>query len=309
MRVLLLAVLLVWLSPAGARCVVPEQVRPVSVAADGELALATQNLWRLAEAELTDAEQDARLKAWSRHLRDVLRYPHVIAVQEVDTLAMLESLAARIAADGGPAYRAVLAEGNDPSGIDVAVLYRDPVRVASVQPLFAREQLGRDWLFSRPPLQLEISEPFPFDMLALHLRSGRGLLDNPRVAVKRRAQATRIRDWALARLAEGRPVLLAGDLNSDVDGELFGEPLRILEQPPFWSAWQAVPASERFSYFYRCQPQAIDHLLLSPALRQRHIRTEVSRGNAGRYRVLHGGKGAGAVVSDHDALVVYVRQK
>jgi hypothetical protein len=47
---------------------------------------------------------------------------------------------------------------------------------------------------------------------------------------------------------------------------------------------------------------------LSPALRARMSRAEVSRGNAGRYRTLNGAQGAGEVVSDHDAVLVYLRR-
>jgi len=148
-----------------------------------------------------------------------------------------------------------------------------------------------------------------FQLVALHLRSGHGLdssRDGPRVRATREAQARKIRHWAEGRIAEGIPLILAGDFNSaPVDGD-YGEPLRILDRPPLWSAWQKLPPAERFSYIYHCQRQAIDHLLLSPKLVAQVHRVAVSRGNAGRYRTLHGAGGAGSVVSDHDALVLYL---
>jgi endonuclease/exonuclease/phosphatase family metal-dependent hydrolase len=292
-------------------CPVPDRVVPVSAADDHELTVVTQNLWRLVAAELSAEQQQARLRAWSRQLRDVLNYPHILVVQEVDTLAMLEALAAQVVADGGPHYRSLLIDGNDPSGIDVAVLVREPVQVGKVQALFARQRQGQHWLFSRPPLHVEIVAPIRFDLLALHLRSGHGLDDRQRAArVKstREAQAKAVRRWAEARMVEGLALLLAGDLNSAPTADDYGVPLAILDRPPLWSAWQKVPEPERFSYIYRCQRQAIDHLLLSPSLRERVVRVEVSRGNAGRYRTLYGSGGAGTVVSDHDALKVYLRQ-
>lgn len=305
-------VLLAALSSASpASCPVPEQLSAVSAAAEQEISVATQNLWRLAAKEMSGKQRQKRLAAWSRHIREVLQSPHILVVQEVDTLAMLEALAGQIRDDGGPRYQPLLLEGNDQSGIDVAMLYRSPVMPGAVRALFATEQQGSAWLFSRPPLHVEILEPFAFELLALHLRSGHGLNDaaeQGRVRDKRRAQAQRIRDWSLSRLAQGKALMLIGDFNSAAGTDSYAEPLAILDQPPFVSAWQSIPAEQRFSYIYRCRPQAIDHILLSPALQMRVTRAQASRGNAGRYRALNGAQGAGEVVSDHDALLVYLKR-
>lgn len=305
-------VLLAVLSSASlASCPVPEQIRPVPAATEQEISVASQNLWRLTEKEMGRSQRRKRLAAWSRHIRDVLQSPHILVVQEVDTLSMLEALAAQVRNDGGPRYQPLLFDGNDQSGIDVAMLYRAPIRVGEVQALFSTEQQSSSWLFSRPPLHVEILEPFRFELLALHLRSGHGLNDTAeqgRVREKRRAQAQRIRDWSLSRLAQGKGLMLIGDFNSAAGDDLYAEPLAILDQPPLVSAWQSISLEQRFSYIYRCRRQAIDHILLSPALRARMLRAEVSRGNAGRYRTLNGAQGAGEVVSDHDAVLVYLRR-
>lgn len=305
-------VLLAALSSASlASCPVPEQVTAVPVATQQEISVATQNLWRLTAKEMSKPERQKRLVAWSRHIREVLQSPHILVVQEVDTLAMLEALAEQISNDGGPRYQPLLLEGNDQSGIDVAMLYRSPVKPGVVQALFATEQRSGSWLFSRPPLHVEILQPFPFELVALHLRSGHGLNEaaqQGRVRDKRRAQARRIRDWSLSRLAQGKALMLVGDFNSAAGTDPYAEPLAILDQPPFSSAWQSIPAEQRFSYIYRCRRQAIDHILLSPALQIRLGRAAASRGNAGRYRTLNGAQGAGEVVSDHDALLVYLRR-
>lgn len=305
-------VLLAALSSASpASCPVPEQLSAVSAPAQQEISVATQNLWRLTAKEMSQAQRRKRLAAWSRHIRDVLQFPHILVVQEIDTLAMLKALTEQISDDGGPRYQPLLLEGNDQSGIDVAMLYRPPIRVGEVRALFATEQRSGSWLFSRPPLHVEILEPFPFELLALHLRSGHGLNDaaeQGRVRDKRRAQARQIRDWSLSRLAQGKALMLIGDFNSAAGTDSYAEPLAILDQPPFVSAWQSIPAEQRFSYIYRCRRQAIDHILLSPALQVRITRAEASRGNAGRYRTLNGAQGAGEVVSDHDALLVYLKR-
>lgn len=294
-----------------AQCEAPEQVRAVSAPAAHELSVASQNLWRFSPHEMTASQRPQRIAAWSRHLREVLRYPHILVVQEVASWALLEELAERISTDGGPRYQPLLVRGNDHSGIDVAVLLREPVTVARVTPLFADQRNGQHWLFSRPPLHVEISEPFAFDLVALHLRSGHGLDDLRRgdwVKSKRAAQAKMIRGWAQARMAEGKALMLIGDLNSAPGDDDYAQPLNILQQAPLWSVWQALPEADRFSYIYRCQRQAIDHILLSPKLRQRMQRVAVSRGNAGHYRKLYSGQGSTEVVSDHDALVVYLKR-
>lgn len=308
----LLALLLPWQATAlRAECAVPEQVSAVRAAAEHELSVASQNLWRFSPREMSASQRPQRIAAWSRHLREVLRYPHILVVQEVASLALLEELAERVSADGGPRYQPLLVRGNDHSGIDVAVLLREPVVVAKVTPLFARQRNGQHWLFSRPPLHLEISEPFAFDLVALHLRSGHGLHDVRRgdwVKSKRAAQAKMIRGWAQEKIAAGKALMLIGDLNSAPGDDDYAQPLNILQQAPLWSVWQALPEVDRFSYIYRCQRQAVDHILLSAKLRQRMQRAAVSRGNAGRYRKLYGGQGSTEVVSDHDALVVYLRR-
>lgn len=305
-------VLLAALSTAShASCPVPEQIAAVPAPAEQEISVATQNLWRLTAKEMSGKQRQQRLAAWSRHIREVLQSPHILVVQEVDTLTMLKALAGQIRDDGGPDYQALLLEGNDKSGIDVAMLYRSPIRVGEVRALFSTEQRSGSWLFSRPPLHVEILGPFAFELLALHLRSGHGLNDaaeQGRVRDKRRAQARQIRDWSLSRLAQGKALMLIGDFNSAAGMDSYAEPLAILDQPPFVSAWQNIPAEQRFSYIYRCRRQAIDHILLSPALQARVTRAEASRGNAGRYRTLNGARGAGVVVSDHDALLVYLKR-
>ena len=304
-------VLLAALSTAShASCPVPEQIAAVPAPAEQEISVATQNLWRLTAKEMSGKQRQQRLAAWSRHIREVLQSPHILVVQEVDTLTMLKALAEQIHDDGGPEYQSLLLEGNDQSGIDVAMLYRPPIRIGEVRALFSTEQRGGSWLFSRPPLHVEVLEPFPFELLALHLRSGHGLNDageQGRIRDKRRAQAQRIRDWSLSRLAQGKALMLIGDFNSAAGSDFYAEPLAILDQPPFVSAWQGIPVEQRFSYIYRCQRQAIDHILLSSPLRDRLRRAAASRGNAGRYRTLNGSRGVGEVVSDHDALLVYLQ--
>ena len=276
--------------------------------------LATQNLWRLRDTRrdaryddpVSPSLLDDRLQAQADYIRTHLGSPHLLAVQEVENRALLTQLAGRIAAAGGPAYRAYLLDGNDPSGIDVGVLVRDPVQVASAAPLFADRRFMGAPLFSRPPLLVELDAPYPWSVVVLHLRSGRGLHDSDRqknVRDKRARQAQVLLDWARA---HDRPVILVGDLNSAPDAGVYSQPLSYLLDMPLHSAWQALPPEERYSYRYRCQPQAIDHILYPAVVARQVQRVVVSRGNAGRHGRLRDSEGR-SPVSDHDALGVVFR--
>lgn len=292
----------------------PADPRAVPAVGERQLSLASLNLWRLRDSDkdakydkpLPPETLDQRLDALARHIVDTLGSPHLLALQEVENEALLKRLATAIAERGGPYYRSALEEGHDPSGIDVGALYRAPVKLAEAQALFAGQKHRGHWLFSRPPLRLTASEPLAFDLVVVHLRSGRGLHKGDRVRSKRRAQARALRDWSRSVTAAGRPLVLAGDFNSAPGNDLYGEPLALLLEA-LESAWSRVPEGQRYSHVYRCRRQAIDHILYNKRFSQWVDKVAVSRGNAGRHRALYGTEGTGDVVSDHDSPVVYLR--
>lgn len=316
---------LVWLllcsQSVYAACPVVETVRPLPPPAENELLVASQNLWNVmapgqgGRQRPDPAQHEARLDALADYVIKVLSAPHVLAVQEVETLALLEALAERIEAAGGPQFRVWLEEGHDPSGIDVGVMVRAPVDGVTVRQVFKGERNLGHWLFHRPPLHVRVEAPFPFELLIVHNRSGHGLDDARRssqVQARRLAQARALRGWALARISEGVPLMLIGDFNTapDPDGSgtrHYHEPFDYLDRPPLRSHWSRVAEEDRFTYIFRCQRQAIDHAFLSPRLYSRMSNAAVTRGNAGRFRTLydHGGT---RVVSDHDGIGVYLKK-
>lgn len=118
----------------------------------------------------------------SKYVSEVLLLPDVLGVVEVENLAVLQALAARIQADTGVAYSARLEEGNDIGGIDVGFLVRDDrVTIGTVT------QLGKalTWndptgsptalLHDRPPLLLEATFTangnIPFGVMVVHPKS------------------------------------------------------------------------------------------------------------------------------------------
>lgn len=312
----LVVCLLLLPADALARCEIRPPPRALPAPGPNELVMATQNLWRLvdtrsdasADKPVTPEEFVRRIDDVAFHIRKILGSPHVLAVQEVENTAVLEQLADRIADQGGPRYRAFLLDGFDPSGIDVALLARDPVRVGAVTDLFRESRFNRYPLFSRPPLHVRITEPVMLELVVVHLRSGRGLDDKRRgknVREKRRRQARVLSEWLESRIARGAPVAVLGDLNSAEGEEPYGEPLAILVNGNVSEAWDMLPEEERFSYVWRCKPQAIDNILISPALRDRVTRGAVSRGNAGHQHRLYRGT-AERRVSDHDGVAIYL---
>ena len=186
-----------------------------------------------------------KLEKVSAYLREVLRSPDVIGMQEVEKLAVLEDLADRIALDGGPPYQAFLVEGNDPGGIDVGFMVRSD-RIQNAQAVQLRgTQLWNDpsdapevetALHDRPPLLLtgEFAtaaggRPLQFAVLNAHNRSFGA---NDRVYAKRFLQAHAIAEEVQAFRTDTanaeRPLILVGDFNAYQFSDGFTDPVGLI---------------------------------------------------------------------------------
>ncbi len=205
---------------------------------------------------LTPPAFQNRLNKASLTIRDVLRLPDVMAVVEVEDLATLQALAAKVNGDVAglgapdPGYVAFLEEGNDPGGIDVGFLVKSTristLSVAQVgkDATYTNPNTGQqDLLNDRPPLVLDArafrpaGDAFDFTVIVNHLRSLIDIgdpTDGPRVRAKRQAQAA-----FLANLVQDRQVgdpqarlITVGDFNAfevndgfvDVVGTVLGTP-------------------------------------------------------------------------------------
>ena len=302
---------------AAPRCQLKPEPRAFSSIEKNEVLFATQNLWRLVD-DHTDASGDRavspeyfkqRLHAVAEYIGATLRWPHFLAVQEVENAKMMQALVAEIKHVGGPEYQFVLKDSLDPSGIDVAVLYRAPVKVGAIESPFHEVRFKRSPLYSRPPLVVTLTQPVAMTVAVVHLRSGINLEDERKgknVQAKRRQQANVLRDWMITKEKNGERVMAIGDFNSAYGDPVYAESISILDQPPFVSAWKLLPEAERFSYIYQCHPQAIDNILVSSKLSEKIVRASVSRGNAGYQYYLYKIK-APYFISDHDGLGVYLR--
>jgi predicted extracellular nuclease len=242
--------------------------QPVSAPGAGEATVASFNMERfydtaddpaVADVALTPAGFERRLSKASLAVRNVLKTPDILAVVEMENLATLQTLAARINADAvaagqpSPHYAAYLEEGNDPGGIDVGFLVKNDgrVKVLSVTQVGKAATFinpatgGSELLNDRPPLALRavITEPgsalsLPLTVIANHLRSlnDAAAVNNTgvRVRAKRNAQAEYLAGL-VQQIQTANPqerVVLAGDFNAfefsdglvDVMGAIKGTP-------------------------------------------------------------------------------------
>ncbi|HEX4948389.1 MAG TPA: hypothetical protein VFZ34_17070 [Blastocatellia bacterium] len=238
---------------------------PVPAAAADEFTVASFNLERffdtnddpgVTDVALTPDGFQRRLQKASLAIRNVLRMPDIIGVEEVENLPTLQTLASKINGDAvaagqsDPKYVAYLEEGNDPGGIDVGVLVKSTrVTVVSVtqegkSATFVNPVNNQnETLNDRPPLILKatIAAPdrarFALTVIVNHLRSLSGIEDpnsGNRTRHKRRAQAEFLAELIQARQTAdpNERIISIGDYNAfqfsdglvDVIGTIKGTP-------------------------------------------------------------------------------------
>jgi predicted extracellular nuclease len=238
---------------------------PVRAPAADEFTVGSFNMERFFDTEddsateepvLTVPAFDDRLNKASLAIRDLMRSPDILGVQEVENLPTLQALADRINADtlaaGGshPRYAPFLFEGNDIGGIDSGFLVKGS-KVTAVEV----DQEGKDATFidpntdlpavlhDRPPVVLRAAvqqpagAPFPVTVIVNHHRSLSGInspTDGHRVRTKRRAQAEDLANLIQDRQTAdpGEALAAVGDFNAfqfsdgyvDVVGTIKGTP-------------------------------------------------------------------------------------
>ena len=335
---------------------------PVRERDPGEFTVASLNLFRLFDdvddppsfaadgrqrddTVVSTAEYLRRRAKLAAYILDVLDAPEVVAVQEAESLGVLEDLASDIMAlDATVVYSAYLEEGNDLGTIDVGFLVRDTVRVDAVTQLGKFETfvnpitLEDNILHDRPPLLLEARFPadnvdsdtdvFKFQVLGVHNRSLGGIEDSEglRVKVKRLEQAQSIAEKVedLQGPNGNKRFMVTGDFNAfeftdgyvDAVGQIKGDfdpgdnqlSGPDLVNPDLRNVVDTIiPAWDRYSFIFRGSAQVLDHALLSAKL-ERFVRgAEYGRGNADAAVDLINDDLTVLRSSDHDGLVVYIQ--
>ncbi len=318
--------------------------RAVRQPTSNELTVATQNLYGLVDSvddpgideDVADPfDYQRRLTKLALAIRETLAAPDVVSVQEVESLTVLEALAARIAEqDADVVYRAFVETGSDPSGRNIGLLVRDSIEVTAVTQIGGDDRFeldGRDRVtFTRPPLVLdgvftEAAQDFPITVVSVHFRSLIDIATEEFVRRKRLAQAEFIARTIQAWQDDDpdRHVVVAGDFNAfeftdayvDVMGIVTGESeagqalleSEIVVDPPFANHTLDLPAPERYSTVNEGSAQSVDHIITSPSLADAIVGIGAGRHSADMPEGLAGQDDSPLRSSDHDGLVLYIR--
>ena len=302
-------------------------LQPVRSSMSGETTVGSFNLLRFA----TDGDYATRLTKLSQYIRTVLNSPDILGVQEAQSLSALQDLANVISADDASViYTAYLVDGNDIGGIDVGFLVRSDVTVDSVTQLGAGEIFPYDGslLHDRPPLLLQgrytgNGQDFFLAVMVVHNRSLNGI-ETERVQLKRLAQAESIADMVQT-FQTGNPdtpLVVVGDFNAfeftdgyvDAVGQIMGDfnPAENLQSGPdlvdpnLTNQVELLPATERYSFVYEGDAQALDHALTTTSANTWVRGLQFGRGNADAAHDLINDSFTAERSSDHDGLVLFL---
>ena len=298
--------------------------RAVRAKKPGEITVASQNL-----LNLRGGAGATKLAKLSRLVREVLRSPDIVAVQEAGGRTALQNLATRIRSDDSNVrYTAHLeAPGSSQS---VGFLVRSGVTVGRVtehgrSETFVDPRDGTvDRLHDRPPVVLEATAGgLAFSVVVIHNRSLIDVDDAARgewVRTKRLEQAQ-----SVARLVESLQdsrVIVLGDFNAfqftdgyvDVVGQIRGRvtPDESLMSGPdlvtrdLCNLIDRLPEPEKYSFIFGGNAQVLDHALVNQPLERHVVDIQYARGNADAARHNENDATTALFAADHDGLVVYL---
>ena len=192
----------------------------------------------------------------------------IVGLVEVENRAVLEKVKYYLASPDD--WQIVFDEGRDTyTGQDVAILTKFRIVRGSAtnfpdeREVYFVEGEERDVNPSKIlGVELKIDNQ-PFYVVIAHLISRR----NPRDA-KRLAQATVVRRQAVKGLMADKNVIVMGDMN-DTPGTPVINRLRGFDDiwGDFFQTANAVEAEERYTYIHENQKNLLDHILISPSLR------------------------------------------
>ena len=294
----------------------------------GEVTVASVNMLQLDDGSLTYGTKRDKL---ALYIRNVLRSPDIVGVQEVETIAALRGLAEEIrGGDSSVGYRAYLEVGNRVPGINVGFLVRSEVTVEAVTQLNKEETFVDPsdnmtvHLHDRPPLRLDAAvQGIEFSVIVVHNRSLIGIddaADGERVRKKRLEQAQ-----SVARLAQSlrdRKLIIVGDFNAyqftdgyvDVIGQIIGDVTASenllsgpdLVDPDLINLIGRVPEAQRYSYSFGNNAQVLDHALVNEQMHGSVVEFQYARGNVDARAADRTAINSPLGASDHDGFVVYL---
>ena len=241
------------------------------------------------ETILSTSDYQAKLAAIATVVGGVK--PDVLMLQEVENQNVVNDLAAKL---GGFPHQAIT-QGNDPRGIDIAVLSALPFQIGPSHKdeyFKASSDPTQTFKFARDVLEVHLNvNGRHLALLGIHFKAEDG---DPKSALKRVAEAEQTRKIGTGvRLADpNAAIVVLGDFNSTPGSD----PMNALAGiAPFLlsSATAALPAADRYSVTFGGNAELFDDQLCDPVA--------TSLLDAASVQIVHGG--AVNTASDHDPVV------
>ncbi|CAN5477376.1 hypothetical protein BH10ACI3_BH10ACI3_08430 [soil metagenome] len=299
------------------------------------------------EATLPKDVFQNRLKKASLAIRNVLSMPDVLGIIEIENIKVLQKVADKINADAvaagqpNPKYVPYLEEGNDVRGIDVGFLVKSTkIKVIETKQLAKDVKLDfpgafpDEKLFDRTPLLLKAevidgksTTPLTFTVIVNHLKSYRGIDDDKtgdHTRAKRRLEAEWLANFIIERQKTdpNERLLLCGDFNAfqfndgynDLIGIIKGKSDQNVISPSKGSTPTGmadlidyIDPKNKYSYTYDGSAQALDHILVNKATRDRLSKFGYARVDADFPLIWSNDADRPERLSDHDAPVVFLK--
>ncbi len=298
-------------------------IRSVRDKMSQELTIGSLNAYVLDEDE---NDYQVRLRKMARYILNQLKKPDVLALQEVENIAVLNDLIAEMqSVDPTVDYTSFLmTTSNSNFQINPGFLVSSALQDVTVVQLGKEEQAsfgGR--LHDRAPflLSAQTNSPTPVSIkiLNLHLRSLNGVSSSSEVRKKRQEQAISVAKMVQARQSENLIVL--GDFNAfqfsdgyvDVYNQISGHPsegaslpIEDIVSPPMVEISATVEPAERYSYVFQNNAQMIDHCLSTQLEGMNVAGFEFARGNADNSNSYLDDPTVDFRVSDHEGFVLFL---
>jgi endonuclease/exonuclease/phosphatase family metal-dependent hydrolase len=211
------------------------------------------------ETILTPAEYQQKLDDIAAVLNGLT--PDVVVLQEVENQNVISDLAAKL---GGLGHLHIT-QGNDPRGIDIAMLSRFPIDqvVSHAQETFSSSATGQNFKFARDVLEAHLTiGPRHVIFFGVHFKSGGTAEDID----KRLAESEQTRK--LVTQAEGldpsAASIVLGDFNFNMTANTPALAALSGSTPALVSATSGLAAQDRFSVTFGGNPQLYDEQLIDP---------------------------------------------
>lgn len=304
----------------------------------GEFTVASFNM------EFLDVANTTKIQKASLAIRNVLKAPDIVALQEVVNQAALDALRNQIASDDPSInYTAMVPADSDGFNQEVAYLVKDTVSNTSFSELgigltYPNSSAGcsQETLHNRPPYVLDCTvtppggQAYNITVINIHLRSLSRVDDQtegPRVRMKRFLAARSLAGFVqdMQQMDPNRRILVAGDFNAypfsdgyvDVSGIISGNPgFDLIESntyseivnPPLRLLSDLAKETERYSFVFGKNAQQLDQIMATDNFGCDITGLEFGRLNADfPENVFENDVSRPERASDHDPPVVFIQ--